>query len=169
MIIRIINRVIRIIIAQLNKINPLVDELIDCVWLVIYNKKREKNKIINISVDKDKDIEGYVKIYNEIVADKIEFVNGISELFDNAIEKKEFRNLKDDVLKLIGNSRICDVIRKDCKKDNKEKDSDVKRKSHKKDNNKEKYNDDSKNVNNNNNDKENDNLIDKLLNNKEIT
>ena len=151
------------------KINPLVDELIDCVWLVIYNKKREKNEIINISVDKDKDIESYIKIYNKIVADKIEFVNGISELFDNAIEKKEFRNLKDDVLKLIGNSRICDVIRKDCKKDNKEKDSDVKRKSHKKDNNKEKYNDDSKNVNNNNNDKENDNLIDKLLNNKEIT
>ena len=150
------------------KINPLVDELIDCVWLVIYNKKREKNKIINISVDKDKDIESYIKIYNKIVADKIEFLNGISELFGNAIEKKEFRNLKGDVLKLIGNSRICDVIRKDCKKDNKEKDSDVKRKSCKKDNNKEKYNDDSKNV-NNNNDKENDNLIDKLLNNKEIT
>ena len=64
-------------------------------------------------------IEGYVKIYKEILADKIEFVNGISELFDNAIEKKEFRNLKDDVLKLIGNSRICDVKRKDCKKDNK--------------------------------------------------
>ena len=168
MIIRIINRVIRIIIAQLNKINPLVDELIDCVWLVIYNKKREKNEIINISVDKDKDIESYIKIYNKIVADKIEFLNGISELFGNAIEKKEFRNLKGDVLKLIGNSRICDVIRKDCKKDNKEKDSDVKRKSRKKDNNKEKYNDDSKNV-NNNNDKENDNLIDKLLNNKEIT
>ena len=167
MIIRIINRVIRIIIAQLNKINPLVDELIDCVWLVIYNKKREKNKIINISVDKDKDIESYIKIYNKIVADKIEFVNGISEWFDNAIEKTEFRNLKDDVLKLIGNSHIC---RKDCKKDNKEKGSDVKRKSRKKDNNKEKYNDDSKNVNNNNNnDKENDNLIDKLLNNKEIT
>ena len=96
-------------------------------------------------------------------------MNGISELFDNAIEKTEFRNLKDDVLKLIGNSHICDVIRKDCKKDNKEKDGDVKRKSRKKDNNKEKYNDDSKNVNNNNNDKENDNLIDKLLNNKEIT
>ena len=118
---------------------------------MIYNKKRKKNEIINISVDKDKDIEGYVNIYNEIVADKLEFVNEISELFDNAIEKKELRNLKDDVLKLIGNSHICDVKRKDCKKDNKEKDSD-----------------DSKNVNNNddNNDNDNDKLIDKLLNNK---
>ena len=94
-------------------------------------------------------------------------MNGISELFDNAIEKKEFRNIKDDVLKLIGNSRICDVKRKYCKEDNKEKDSDVKRKGRKKDNNKEKDSNDSKNVNNDNNDNDNDNLIDKLLNNKD--
>ena len=146
-----------LIFAQLNKINPLVDELIDHVWLMIYNKKREKNEIINIGVDKDKDIEGYVNIYNKILDDKLEFVNGISELFDNAIEKKKFCNLKDDVLKLIGNSCICDVKRKGCKKDNKEKDSD-----------------DSKNVNNDvdngndsENDNDNDNLIDKALNNKD--
>ena len=99
----------------------MLDELIDHVWLIIYNKNREKNEIINIGVDKDKDIEGYVNIYNEIVADKLEFVNGISELFDNAIEKKEFRNLKDHVLKLIGNSGICDVKRKGCKKYNKKR------------------------------------------------
>ena len=79
-------------------------------------------------------------------------MNGISELFHNAIERKEFRNLKDDVLKLIGNSRICDV----------------KRKGRKKDNNKEKHSEGSKNVNNNNNNNnDNDNLIDKLLNNKD--
>ena len=87
-----------LVFAQLNKINPLVDELIDCVWLMIYNKKREKNEIINIGVDKDKDIEAYVNIVNEI-----------SKLFDNAIEKNKFRNLKDNVLKLIGNSCIGDV------------------------------------------------------------
>ena len=157
-----------LVFAQLNKINPLVYELIDHVWLMIYNKKREKNKIINISVDKDKDkdIEGYVKIYNEIVADKLEFVNRISELFDSAIEKKEFRNVKDDVLTLIGNSHICDVKRKGCKKDNKEKDSDVKRKDRKKasDNSKNVNNDDDKADNDNDkvdndNDKDNDNLI----------
>ena len=83
---------------------------------MIYNKKREKNEIINIGADKDKDIEGYVNIYNEIVDDKLEFVNGISELFDNAIEKKKFRNLKDDVSKLIGNSCICDVKKKAVRK-----------------------------------------------------
>ena len=94
-------------------------------------------------------------IYNEIVDDKLEFVNEISKFFDNATEKKEFRNLKDDVLKLIGNICICDVKRKGCKKDN----------------NKEKDSDDSENDNNNNNnndndsENDNDNLIDKLLNN----
>ena len=48
-------------------------------------------------------------------------MNGISELFDNATEKKEFRNLKDHVLKLIANSCICDVKRKGCKKYNNKK------------------------------------------------
>ena len=37
-----------LVYAQLNKINPLVDELIDRAWLIIYNKKREKNEIINM-------------------------------------------------------------------------------------------------------------------------
>ena len=101
-----------LVFAQLNKINPLIDELIDRIWLVIYNKKREKNEIINIGVDKDKDIEGYVHVYNKIVDDKLEFMNKISELIDNAIKKKDFRNLKDDALKLIGNSCICDVKKK---------------------------------------------------------
>ena len=156
-----------LVFAQLNKINPLVDELIDRVWLMIYNKKREKNEIINIGIDKDKDIEGYVNIYKKIIDDKFEFVNRIVELYNNAIDKKEFNNLKDDVLKLIGNSCICDVKRKGCKKDNKEKDSDVKRKGCKKDN-KEKDSDDSENDNNNDNNDRNNNLIDKLLNNDKL-
>ena len=77
-----------LVFAPLNKINPLLDKLIYRLWLIIYNKNREKNEIINIGVDKDKDIEGYVKIYNKIIHDKLEFVNKISELFNNATEKK---------------------------------------------------------------------------------
>ena len=65
-------------------------------------------------------------------------------------------NLKDDVLKLIGYSFLCDVERKFCKKDNNKKGSGVKRKGRKKDI--------SKNV-NKDKDKDEDNLIDKLLNN----
>ena len=93
----------------------------DRVWLIIYNKNREKNEIINIGVDIDKDIEGCVKIYDKIVDDKLKFVNRIGKLFNNAIEKKVFNNLKDDVSKLTGNSCICDVERKGCKKDNNKK------------------------------------------------
>ena len=144
-----------LVFVQLNKINPLLDELIDHVWLIIYNKNREKNEIINIDIDKDKDIESYVKIYKNIIDDKFEFANRIVELYNNANDKKEFNNLKDNVLKFIGNSSICDVERKGCKKDNNNKDSGVKRKGRKKDNN--------KNV---NKDKDKDDtLIDKLLNN----
>ena len=136
----------------------MLDELIDHLWLIIYNKNREKNEIINIDIDKDKDIEGYVNINKKITDNKFEFVSRIVELYNNAIEKKEFNNLKDDVLKLISNSSICDVERKSCKIDNNKKDSGVKRKGRKKDN--------SKNV-NINYDKDKDNLIDKLLNNKD--
>ena len=91
-------------------------------------------------------------------------MNRLVELYNNAIEKKEFNNLKDDVLQLISNRCICNVERKGCKEDNNKKDSVIKRKGFKKDN--------SKNV-NINNDKDNDkdtdkdHLIDKLLDNKD--
>ena len=39
-------------------------------------------------------------------------MNRIVELYINAIDKTKFKNLKDDVLKLIGKSSICDVERK---------------------------------------------------------
>ena len=125
-----------LVFMQLNKINPLLDELIDHVWLTIYNKNREENEIINIDIDKHKDIEGYVKIYKKIIDDKFEFANKIVQLYNNVIDKKEFNNLKDDVLKLIGTSSTCDVERKVNKKHNNNKDNGAKRKVSKKYNSK---------------------------------
>ena len=87
-------------------------------------------------------------------------MNKIVELYNNAIDKKEFNNLKDDVLKLIGTSSICDVERKVSKKDNNKKDSGTKRKVSKKDNR--------KNFNKDKDDEDKDklhNFSDKVLNN----
>ena len=33
-----------LVLTQLNKMNPLVDELIDRVWLIIYYKKEKRTK-----------------------------------------------------------------------------------------------------------------------------
>ena len=65
--------------AQFNKINPLLDQLIDYIWIMFYHKEREKHEITNIDIDKDKDIDGYVYINNDIVDDKIDFVNKIGK------------------------------------------------------------------------------------------
>ena len=79
-------------------------------------------------------------------------MNKTVELYNNAIDNKEFNNLKDDVLKLIDTSSICDVERKVSEKDNNtNKDGGAKRKF-------------SKNV---NKDKDKDDLIDQLLNDKD--
>ena len=145
-----------LVFMQLNKINPLLDELIEHIWLTTHNNNRENNEIINIDIDidKHKDIEGYVKTYKKIIDDKFEFVNNIVKLYNNAIDKKEFNSLKDDVSRLIDTSPICDVERKVNEKDNNKKDSGAKRKASKKDKDKIK-------------DKDKDNLIDKLLNDKD--
>ena len=44
----------RLKLFELNKINALADESLDCIWNMIYGKNRKKNEITNI--DKDKDI-----------------------------------------------------------------------------------------------------------------
>ena len=59
-------------------------------------------------------------------------MNKIVELFNNAIDKKEFNSLKDNVLKLIDTSPICDVERTVNEKGNNKKDSGAKRKANKK-------------------------------------
>ena len=47
---------VRLKLFELNNINALADELLDCIWNMIYGKNRKKNEITNIDKDKDKDI-----------------------------------------------------------------------------------------------------------------
>ena len=61
--------------VELNKINILIDGSLDYVWKLVYDENREKYKINNIVIDKDKDIDGYVSKYSDIVNDKLELVN----------------------------------------------------------------------------------------------
>ena len=70
-------------LVELNKINMLLDKILDYVWKILYDKNREKHERINI--DKYKDIDGYVSKYTNIVNDKLELVNRIGEILDCAI------------------------------------------------------------------------------------
>ena len=67
-------------LVEMNKINPLLDKSLDYIWKMIYGKNREENEINNIDIDKDKDIDGYVTKYTDIVNDKSELVNKIGEV-----------------------------------------------------------------------------------------
>ena len=93
----------------MNKINPLLDKLIDSIWRLIYNKKREKHEITNIPIDKDENIDEYLYMYNNIIDDKLDFVNNLMEIIDTAIRIKKINQIKDDILKTINNSVVGDI------------------------------------------------------------
>ena len=69
-------------LAELNKINALLDESLDYVWKMVYGVNREKYEIDSIGKDKHKDIDGYVSMYTNIMNDKLELVSSLGELFD---------------------------------------------------------------------------------------
>ena len=69
-------------LAELNKINALLDESLDWVWKMVYGVNREKYEIDSIDKDKHKDIDGYVSMYTNIMNDKLELVSSLGELFD---------------------------------------------------------------------------------------
>ena len=69
-------------LAELNKINALLDESLDYVWKMVCGVNREKYEIDSIDKDKHKDIDGYVSMYTNIMNDKLELVSSLGELFD---------------------------------------------------------------------------------------
>ena len=132
-------------LVELNKIHVLIDDAFDYAWKTVYCKNREKHEKIN--VDKDKDIDGYVSKYTNIVNDKLELLNRIGELLDSTMtdvqnelgminEVRQANEIDTDTLKLMYNTLakiskkwsdiILEVINRDtsCKrKDTKKKDT----------------------------------------------
>ena len=132
-------------LVELNKIHVLIDDAFDYAWKTVYCKNREKHEKIN--VDKDKDIDGYVSKYTNIVNDKLELLNRIGELIDSTMtdvqnelgminEVRQANEIDTDTLKLMYNTLakiskkwsdiILEVINRDtsCKrKDTKKKDT----------------------------------------------
>ena len=74
-------------LLEMKKINILVDESLDYIWNMIYGKNREKNEITNIDIDKDKDIDGYISKYIDIINDKSLLVNKLGEILDSIVNE----------------------------------------------------------------------------------
>ena len=141
-------------LVELNKINVLMDDALDYVWKTVYCKNREKHE--KIHVDKDKDIDGYVSKYTNIVNDKLELVDRIGELPDSTMvdvqnevdminEVRQASEIDTDTLKLMHNTLaqilkmwsdiILEVINRDtsCSKPKDTKKKDTKSETKKKD------------------------------------
>ena len=99
-------------LVELNKINGLLDESLDYVRKMIYAENREKHE--KISIDKDKDIDGYVSMYTGIINDKLELMNRIGELLDSIMV--EVQNIVDMVRETNNDSLIYDILEENFKK-----------------------------------------------------
>ena len=73
----------------------MLDETLGSIWKMIFLENREKHEKINI----DKDIDGYVSMYSDIINDKLELVNRIGELLDGIMV--EVQNVEDMLERLM--------------------------------------------------------------------
>ena len=73
----------------------MLDEALGSIWKMIFLENREKHEKINI----DKDIDGYVSMYSDIINDKLELVNRIGELLDGIMV--EVQNVEDMLERLM--------------------------------------------------------------------
>ena len=83
----------------------MLDETLGSIWKMIFLENREKHEKINI--DKDKDIDGYVSMYSDIIIDKLELVNRIGELLDGIMA--EVQNVEDMVRETDDDSLAYDI------------------------------------------------------------
>ena len=103
----------------------MADELINLIWVLMYGEDRVDNEISNIDVDKEKDANGYVHKYINIVNYKISLLNDVSESIDdlmggidvntsNDIALKKLKDFKSHIAKLINRFNL--YIKQDTKK-----------------------------------------------------
>ena len=83
----------------------MLDETLGSIWKMIFLENREKHEKINI--DKDKDMDGYVSMYSDIINDKLELVNRIGELLDGIMV--EVQNVEDMVRETNDDSLAYDI------------------------------------------------------------
>ena len=110
---------------EYKKLNILADELINLIQVLMYGEDRVDNEINNTDVDKEKDANGYVHKYINIVNYKISLLNDVSESIDdlmggidvntsNDIALKKLKDFKSHIAKLINRFNL--YIKQDTKK-----------------------------------------------------
>ena len=112
-------------LAELDKIDAIIDEALNVVWNEICGKNRISPEKININ--KHKDIDGYVSKLTDVINNKIEFVNGMGGVIDrvmseiknetNMIDEKihKVSEMDNDTLHLIGN-KLNEIVTQSRKK-----------------------------------------------------
>ena len=116
---------LRLKLDEYKKLNILVDDLINLIWILMYGENRVINEINNIDADKEKDANRYVHKYINIVNDKIYLLNNVSELINdlmeginvntsNDIALKKLKDFKIHIVKLINRFNL--YIKQDTKK-----------------------------------------------------
>ena len=81
--------------VELNKIDAIIEEALNAVWIKFYGKNRINPEMIKI--DKHKDIDGYVSKLTDIISNKIELLDRTCEAIEHAMsEIKNETNLIDE-------------------------------------------------------------------------
>ena len=70
-------------LAELNKIDAIIDDALNVVWNVICGKNSICSEMIDI--EKHKDIDGYVSKLTDVTNNKIELVNRKGEVIDHVM------------------------------------------------------------------------------------
>ena len=83
-------------LAELDKIDAIIDEAIDVVWNAFYENKNRINPE-TIEIDKHKDIDGYVSELTDLINHRIGLVNGMCGVIEQVMsEIKNKTNMIDE-------------------------------------------------------------------------